>query len=54
VRRGYLRKVERRPSGASETLVYEPGLTFRAMRYRLDSRPAAAPVRRRDPDRARA
>jgi hypothetical protein len=54
VRREYLRKVERRACGASETLLYEPGLTFRAMRYRLESRPAPASIRRRDPDRARA
>jgi len=52
LRRGYLKNVERRPAGASETLVYEPGLTFRAMRYRLESRPLAVPSRRRDPDRA--
>lgn len=46
VRRGYLRKVERRLVGGSEALVYEPGLTFRAMRYRLESRPALPPFRR--------
>jgi hypothetical protein len=54
IRRGYLRKVERRPSGASESLVYEPGLTFRAMRYRLESRPTPGASRRHDSDRARA
>jgi hypothetical protein len=52
VRRGYLRKVERRVCGGSETLVYEPGLTFRAMRYRLESRPALPPCRRTHRDAA--
>jgi hypothetical protein len=52
VRRGYLRKVERRVRGASETFVYEPGLTFRAMRYRLESRPALPPFRRSARDAA--
>ena len=52
VRRGYLRKVERHPSGASETLTYEPGLTFRAMHYRLENGPALPPCRRHQRDRA--
>jgi hypothetical protein len=54
VRRGYLRKVERRHTGSSERLFYEPGLTFRAMRYRLGSRPLLPPCRRahRGVDRA--
>jgi len=52
VRRGYLRTVERRACGASETLLYEPGLTFRAMRYRLESRPALPSCRRASRDAA--
>lgn len=46
VRRGYLGKAERRACGTSDMLIYEPGLTFRAMRYRLESRPALPPCRR--------
>jgi len=46
VRRGYLKKVERRSSGASETFRYHPGSTFQAMQLRLERQPGIHSYRR--------
>jgi hypothetical protein len=46
MRRGYLSRVDRRPSGDSERFVVEPGPTFRAMHYLLESRPVMHACRR--------
>ena len=45
-RRGYVKQVERRPSGTSEKIVCTAGPTFHAMHYRLEGRPPSPPVRR--------
>lgn len=46
LRRGYLRKVERRTSGSTELFVYHPGPAYMAMHYRLEKQPALRSYRR--------